>query len=136
VSELALRDNDTTLVNHGSSLGESNSIESSSLGSHSSHSSHSSIERSRHSVTVLQCDVAAARAGFVPSALRDIPLQASAVGWADIGGLHAVRATLRETLEMPTRYGGGAGEVMSTHDGERGDSVVVFSNERAWCDHH
>jgi SpoVK/Ycf46/Vps4 family AAA+-type ATPase len=64
----------------------------------------SSSSRDSHSVTIRQCDVVAARAGFVPSALRDIPLQASATTWADIGGLHSVRATLRETLEMPTRY--------------------------------
>ncbi len=44
------------------------------------------------------------RNSYVPAALKDLPLQTSAVRWADIGGLHAVRATLKETLEMPTKY--------------------------------
>jgi peroxin-1 len=37
-------------------------------------------------------DVSAAQLGFVPAALRDIPLQKSTVSWSDIGGLHSVHS--------------------------------------------
>ncbi|KAM0793415.1 hypothetical protein ACM66B_000866 [Microbotryomycetes sp. NB124-2] len=50
-------------------------------------------------------DFVAAQAGFVPLSLRDVKLQKSEVQWADIGGLHETRQTLRETLEWPTKYG-------------------------------
>ncbi|TNY17359.1 P-loop containing nucleoside triphosphate hydrolase protein [Rhodotorula diobovata] len=50
-------------------------------------------------------DFAAAQQGFVPLSLRDVKLQKSDVAWADIGGLHEARKTLRETLEWPTKYG-------------------------------
>ncbi|GAA6051698.1 hypothetical protein JCM3770_001233 [Rhodotorula araucariae] len=50
-------------------------------------------------------DFAAAQQGFVPLSLRDVKLQKSDVAWADIGGLHDARKTLRETLEWPTKYG-------------------------------
>ncbi len=55
-------------------------------------------------VYVSEADVAQARAGFVPAALKDLPLQSSTVSWSDIGGLHDVRAVLKETLELPTKY--------------------------------
>ena len=32
-------------------------------------------------------DFAEAQEGFVPRALRDVPLQTSTVAWADIGGM-------------------------------------------------
>ncbi|GAA5838500.1 hypothetical protein JCM9279_003263 [Rhodotorula babjevae] len=50
-------------------------------------------------------DFATAQQGFVPLSLRDVKLQKSDVAWADIGGLHDARKTLRETLEWPTKYG-------------------------------
>ncbi|GAA5897416.1 hypothetical protein JCM6882_001881 [Rhodosporidiobolus microsporus] len=50
-------------------------------------------------------DFTAAQSGFVPLSLRDVKLQKSDVQWADIGGLHEARKTLRETLEWPTKYG-------------------------------
>lgn len=49
-------------------------------------------------------DFARARDGFTPLSLRDVQLQDSSTEWADIGGLHATRQTLRETLEWPTKY--------------------------------
>jgi len=50
-------------------------------------------------------DFTSAQQGFVPLSLRDVKLQKSDVAWADIGGLHDARKTLRETLEWPTKYG-------------------------------
>ncbi|GAA6006638.1 hypothetical protein JCM10207_005001 [Rhodosporidiobolus poonsookiae] len=50
-------------------------------------------------------DFTVAQSGFVPLSLRDVKLQKSDVQWADIGGLHEARKTLRETLEWPTKYG-------------------------------
>ncbi|VDC01539.1 unnamed protein product [Peniophora sp. CBMAI 1063] len=49
-------------------------------------------------------DFAEAQDGFVPRALRDVPLQTSTVAWSDIGGLTETRRVLRETLEWPTKY--------------------------------
>ncbi|KAL9932984.1 hypothetical protein V8E36_008239 [Tilletia maclaganii] len=49
-------------------------------------------------------DFAAAQDGFVPLSLRDVKLEKSTTAWSDIGGLHATRQTLRETLEWPTKY--------------------------------
>jgi SpoVK/Ycf46/Vps4 family AAA+-type ATPase len=96
----------TTRIRNDDNEREEDRVTSSNRMDHSRLSTSRSVDS--HSVTIRQCDVVAARAGFVPSALRDIPLQASATTWADIGGLHAVRATLRETLEMPTRYAEGS----------------------------
>ncbi|GAA5969154.1 hypothetical protein JCM11641_007489 [Rhodosporidiobolus odoratus] len=50
-------------------------------------------------------DFLTAQSGFTPLSLRDVKLQKSEVQWADIGGLHEARKTLRETLEWPTKYG-------------------------------
>ncbi|EIN06461.1 AAA-domain-containing protein [Punctularia strigosozonata HHB-11173 SS5] len=50
-------------------------------------------------------DFASAQVDFVPLSLRDVKLQKSEVAWSDIGGLHAPKRILRETLEWPTRYG-------------------------------
>ena len=50
------------------------------------------------------CDFAAAQQDFTPLSLRDVKLQESSTNWSDIGGLHATRQTLRETLEWPTKY--------------------------------
>ncbi|GAA6031995.1 hypothetical protein JCM8097_003379 [Rhodosporidiobolus ruineniae] len=56
-------------------------------------------------LTLTPADFDAAQSGFVPLSLRDVKLQKSDVQWADIGGLHDARKTLRETLEWPTKYG-------------------------------
>ncbi|GAA5917117.1 hypothetical protein JCM5296_001201 [Sporobolomyces johnsonii] len=56
-------------------------------------------------LTLTADDFLAAQTGFVPLSLRDVKLQKSEVQWADIGGLHETRKTLRETLEWPTKYG-------------------------------
>jgi SpoVK/Ycf46/Vps4 family AAA+-type ATPase len=42
---------------------------------------------------------------FQPSALVGVDLFKSSVLWSDIGGLHQVRTILKDTLELPTRYG-------------------------------
>ena len=55
-------------------------------------------------LTLDMSDFAAAQQDFTPLSLRDVKLQASTTNWADIGGLHATRQTLRETLEWPTKY--------------------------------
>src|SRR5262245_46798369 len=54
---------------------------------------------------ITNSDFEAAQVDFVPLSLRDIKLQKSEVAWSDIGGLHQVKRTLRETLEWPTKYG-------------------------------
>ncbi|CEG47464.1 peroxisome biogenesis [Plasmopara halstedii] len=41
---------------------------------------------------------------FRPTALIGVDLFKSSVKWSDVGGLHDVRAVLRDTLELPTRY--------------------------------
>ncbi|CEQ38689.1 SPOSA6832_00142, partial [Sporobolomyces salmonicolor] len=56
-------------------------------------------------LTLTANDFLTAQTGFVPLSLRDVKLQKSEVQWADIGGLHETRKTLRETLEWPTKYG-------------------------------
>ncbi|BGP12537.1 hypothetical protein JCM10213_007619 [Rhodosporidiobolus nylandii] len=56
-------------------------------------------------LSLLPADFDAAQKGFTPLSLRDVKLQKSEVQWADIGGLHEARKTLRETLEWPTKYG-------------------------------
>ncbi|WFC94586.1 Peroxisome biosynthesis protein pex1 [Malassezia brasiliensis] len=55
-------------------------------------------------LTLDMSDFAAAQQDFTPLSLRDVKLQASTTNWSDIGGLHATRQTLRETLEWPTKY--------------------------------
>ncbi|GAA6059881.1 hypothetical protein JCM10212_007086 [Sporobolomyces blumeae] len=57
------------------------------------------------SLTLTADDFNQAQVGFVPLSLRDVKLQKSETQWADIGGLHETRKTLRETLEWPTKYG-------------------------------
>ncbi|CAK4645316.1 unnamed protein product [Aphanomyces euteiches] len=42
---------------------------------------------------------------FTPAALRGVELFKSTVEWADIGGLTEIRQTLKDTLELPTKYG-------------------------------
>ena len=49
-------------------------------------------------------DFRRAQDDYTPLSLRNVKLQSSTTEWADIGGLHATRQTLRETLEWPTKY--------------------------------
>ncbi|GBG32884.1 26S proteasome regulatory subunit 6B [Hondaea fermentalgiana] len=42
--------------------------------------------------------------GFTPAALRGVALAKSDVKWDDVGGLHTVRRTLKETLELPIQF--------------------------------
>lgn len=55
-------------------------------------------------VSLSMADFERAREGYTPLSLRDVKLEASTTHWADIGGLHETRQTLRETLEWPTKY--------------------------------
>lgn len=42
--------------------------------------------------------------GFTPAALREVSLHtAGELGWADVGGLAAVKGALMETLLWPTK---------------------------------
>ncbi|KAK0533543.1 Peroxisome biosynthesis protein pex1 [Tilletia horrida] len=61
-------------------------------------------KKNGHPLELTMADFAAAQEGFVPLSLRDVKLEKSTVAWSDIGGLHATRQTLRETLEWPTKY--------------------------------
>lgn len=49
-------------------------------------------------------DFQAALKGFTPASLRNVTLQSSSTTFASIGGLHATRKTLLETLQYPTTY--------------------------------
>jgi peroxin-1 len=49
-------------------------------------------------------DILTAQEDFVPASLKGVTLQKSDVSWEDIGGLHEVRDTLKQTLEWPTKY--------------------------------
>ncbi|RHY32552.1 hypothetical protein DYB32_002448 [Aphanomyces invadans] len=42
---------------------------------------------------------------FTPAALRGVELFKSSVLWSDIGGLKEIRQMLKDTLELPTKYG-------------------------------
>ncbi|TYZ66272.1 hypothetical protein PybrP1_005424 [[Pythium] brassicae (nom. inval.)] len=55
--------------------------------------------------TVSQSDFVEGVKGFQPTALLGVDLFKSSVKWSDVGGLHAVRTVLKDTLELPTRYG-------------------------------
>lgn len=49
-------------------------------------------------------DYTQALAGFTPASLRNVTLQSSTTKWDSIGGLHATRQILLETLQYPTTY--------------------------------
>lgn len=51
-----------------------------------------------------ESDYLEALENYVPSSLRGAKLFKSDVKWTDVGGLEKVRQTLRETLELPTKY--------------------------------
>ncbi|KAH7062293.1 P-loop containing nucleoside triphosphate hydrolase protein [Macrophomina phaseolina] len=55
-------------------------------------------------VTLTQDDFTRALDGFTPASLRNVTLQSSTTRWDSIGGLHATRQTLLETLQYPTTY--------------------------------
>lgn len=54
---------------------------------------------------VLQNDFVDGVKGFQPTALIGVDLFKSSVKWSDVGGLSYVRTVLKDTLELPTRYG-------------------------------
>lgn len=49
-------------------------------------------------------DFASALTGFTPASLRNVTLQTSTTTFSSIGGLHATRKILLETLQYPTTY--------------------------------
>ena len=49
-------------------------------------------------------DVAAARQGTDPSALREVFVEVPDVEWSDVGGLEETKARLRETIQWPLEY--------------------------------
>lgn len=56
-------------------------------------------------VIVNQSDLDHARKDFIPNALKDLPpALESETKWSDIGGLEDVKSTLKETLQLPTRF--------------------------------
>lgn len=54
---------------------------------------------------VLQSDFVDGVKDFQPTALIGVDLFKSSVKWSDVGGLSYVRTVLKDTLELPTRYG-------------------------------
>ena len=57
------------------------------------------------SVSLGRIDYQNALKGFTPASLRNITLQTSTTTFESIGGLHATRKILLETLQYPTTYG-------------------------------
>ncbi|XP_048588701.1 peroxisome biogenesis factor 1 isoform X2 [Nematostella vectensis] len=58
-------------------------------------------------VTVSNSDIEQAITGFVPAALRGVPLhQAGHLGWENVGGLGTVKGVLQETLLWPSKFAG------------------------------
>ncbi|KAF2666020.1 AAA-domain-containing protein [Microthyrium microscopicum] len=55
-------------------------------------------------LTLTPDDFSSALKGFTPASLRNVTLQTSTVKWSAIGGLHATRQILLETLQYPTTY--------------------------------
>lgn len=57
-----------------------------------------------HALTITDADMTNALRDFKPAALRSISLHKPAeLGWADVGGLQAVRDSLMETLLLPSK---------------------------------
>ncbi|OMH84433.1 Peroxisome biosynthesis protein PAS1 [Zancudomyces culisetae] len=54
--------------------------------------------------TVNHVDFVNALKGFTPSQLIGVKLHKSSVKWTEVGGLHSTKQTLKETLELPTKY--------------------------------
>jgi len=57
-----------------------------------------------NSILLTRDDYTKALAGFTPASLRNVTLQSSTTRWDSIGGLHATRQILLETLQYPTTY--------------------------------
>ncbi len=57
-----------------------------------------------HAVQLKREDFTSALKGFTPASLRNVTLQTSTTTFASIGGLHATRKILLETLQYPTTY--------------------------------
>jgi peroxin-1 len=55
-------------------------------------------------VELSRLDFDSALKGFTPASLRNVTLQTSTTTFASIGGLHATRKILLETLQYPTTY--------------------------------
>ncbi|PCG96519.1 ATPase, AAA-type, core [Penicillium occitanis (nom. inval.)] len=55
-------------------------------------------------ITLMMGDFERALKGFTPASLRNVTLTSSSTTFSSIGGLHATRQTLLETLEYPTKY--------------------------------
>ncbi|RQM29356.1 hypothetical protein B5M09_011847 [Aphanomyces astaci] len=66
---------------------------------------HHATIRTRQSTTQdrMSLNLLAGLEGFTPAALRGVELFKSSVQWSDIGGLHDIRQTLKDTLELPTK---------------------------------
>ena len=61
-------------------------------------------EASDTNLTMTKADLESALRNFTPSSLRNITLMHSTTTFSAIGGLHATRKTLLETLLYPTKY--------------------------------
>ncbi|KPI45650.1 Peroxisome biosynthesis protein PAS1 [Cyphellophora attinorum] len=61
-------------------------------------------ENSSSELTLTRSDFDAALKNFTPTSLRNVTLTTSSTTFASIGGLHATRKTLLETLMYPTKY--------------------------------
>ncbi|KAE8448360.1 hypothetical protein EG329_009604 [Mollisiaceae sp. DMI_Dod_QoI] len=66
--------------------------------------SHSSKGLDHGIVQLTRGDFDSALKGFTPASLRNVTLQTSTTTFASIGGLHATRKILLETLQYPTTY--------------------------------
>ena len=55
-------------------------------------------------ITLGAGDFESALKGFTPASLRNVTLTSSSTTFSTIGGLHATRQTLLETLQYPTKY--------------------------------
>ncbi|EPE28078.1 P-loop containing nucleoside triphosphate hydrolase [Glarea lozoyensis ATCC 20868] len=66
--------------------------------------SESPDDKDSHAVDLNRGDFDKALKGFTPASLRNVTLQTSTTTFASIGGLHATRKILLETLQYPTTY--------------------------------
>lgn len=64
-----------------------------------------SVSESGGAKKVTQSDFVDGVKDFQPTALIGVDLFKSSVKWSDVGGLSYVRTVLKDTLELPTRYG-------------------------------
>jgi len=55
-------------------------------------------------LVVTAADLAAAETRVRPSAVREVALEVPRVSWGDVGGLGAVKQSLREAVEWPVRH--------------------------------